>query len=206
MNTSTAASPNVIRNKTHNQFFMSETTAHLIPLKSFEKGEFIKIIKATFENLKFIDGYYNVENSWFAAGENAHLLFSAAIPPDENPPFEFVEIHDTEFSRLIPEGLQEPAECPKCGAEISEYVNDLLFSISEMEFKEKRETDIGSSELTCPNCSRKSKLSTLSYHEKIAFSNQFVCFMEVLDDIDSDKLIELEKEIGTSFGIIYGSI
>jgi hypothetical protein len=106
--------------------FMSETTAYLIPKKHFDVGEFEAQIKAAFERLEMIDGYYNEDNNWFAAGDSAHLLFADSAV-DDNPPFEYIEIHDTENKRLLPEGCQEPVDCPFCQADISEAVNDFLF-------------------------------------------------------------------------------
>lgn len=193
----------VIRN--HNRSFMSETTAYLIPKKHFEVGEFETKIKTAFESLKLIDGYYDEDGNWFAAGDGAHSLFvDNAV--DDDPPFEYVEIHDTENKRLLPEGLQEPANCPFCQADISENVNDFLFEMTEKEYDEKNEIDMADAELLCPHCSKKSKLSALTYHEKIVFSNQYVCFVAILNDINNDKLMEIEKEVGEAFEIIYGSI
>jgi hypothetical protein len=125
---------------------------------------------------------------------------------EENPPFEYVEIHDTSNKRLLPEGLQEPVECPFCQADISEDVNDFLFSITEKEYDEKKETDLAAAELLCPNCAKKSTLSALTYHERVAFTNQYVCFVAVLDDINKDTLAEIEREVEAPFEIVYGSI
>jgi hypothetical protein len=184
---------------------MSETTAYLIPKKHFEVGEFKSKVETALEKLKLINGYYDEESNWFAAGDNAHLLFANGSP-EENPSFEYVEIHDTVNNRLLPEGLQEPVECKVCHTNVQEDVNELLFSITEKEYDLKREADIATAELLCPTCGQKSKLSALSYHEKIAFTNQYVCFVAILDDINKNKLIEIEKQIEAPFEIIYGSI
>ncbi|RYE57924.1 MAG: hypothetical protein EOP48_04760 [Sphingobacteriales bacterium] len=184
---------------------MSETTAYLIPKKHFDVGEFEAKIKAAFKRLELINGYYDEGSKWFAAGDSAHSLF-ADTAVDDNPPFEYVEVHDTENKRLLPEGLQEPANCPFCQADISENVNDFLFETTEKEYDEKNEIDMADAELTCPNCRKKTRLSTLTYREKVAFSNQYVCFVAILDNINEKKLIEIEQQLGSSFEIIYGSI
>lgn len=194
---------NVIRN--HNRSFMSETTAYLIPKKHFDVGEFKVKVEDAFEKLKLIDGYYDEDSNWFAAGDNAHSLFTDSSV-DENRPFEYVEIHDTANNRLLPEGLQEAVQCPFCQTDIMEDLNEFLFETTEKEYDEKNETDMAAAELRCPNCGKKSKLSALTYHEKIAFSNQYICFVAILDDINKDKLLELEKEIDAPVEVIYGSI
>jgi hypothetical protein len=77
---------------------------------------------------------------------------------------------------------------------------------TEKEYNEKNETDMADAELPCPSCGKKLKLSELTFHEKVTFSNQFVCFVAILDNINSNKLIEIEKQLGGPFEIIYGSI
>ncbi|WP_121357791.1 hypothetical protein [Flavisolibacter nicotianae] len=104
---------------------MSETTVYLIPKKYFEAGEFKAKIETAFGKRKFIDGYYDEDSNWFAAGDNAYFLFDDSSE-DENSPFEYVEIHDTANKRLLPEGLQDPVECPFCQADISKDVSASL--------------------------------------------------------------------------------
>jgi hypothetical protein len=184
---------------------MSETTAYLIPKKHFEVGEFEGKIKIAFEKLKFINGFYDEDSNWFAAGDNAHLLFADGSLED-NPPFEYVEIHDTENNRLLPEGLQESVECKVCCTDVKEEVNDLLFTITEMEYDAKKEIDMATAEFLCPKCGQRSKFSELTYHEKTAITGQFICFVAILDKINTNKLADIERQIDSQFDIIYGSI
>lgn len=185
---------------------MSETTAYLIPKKRFQVGEFKNNVEAIFEKLNVINGYYDEGHNWFNAGDNANIVFEIDAA-DENPPFEYVEIHDTGNTRFIPEGgLQERVECSNCHTDVKEYLNDLLFEIAEKEFNEKRETDMAAVELVCPKCGERNKLSEITYNEKTALANQFICFVAVLDDINESGLEEIARGLNTTFEIIYGSI
>jgi hypothetical protein len=184
---------------------MSETTAYLIPQKKFEVGKFKKNVEAIFQKLNIINGYYDESRNWFNAGDNANIVFEIDVA-DENPPFEYVEIHDTENKRLLPEGLQERVECRNCHTDVKENLNDMLFEITEKEFNEKRETDMAAVELVCPKCGERNKLSEITYNEKTALTNQFICFVAVLDNINENRLEEIARELNTSLEIIYGSI
>ncbi len=184
---------------------MSETTAYLISKRQFKVGEFKLKVETTFGKLNIINGYYNEDNNWFNAGDNAHTIFDVNTM-EENPPFEYVEIHDTVNKRLLPEGIQEPVECKRCLTNVKEDVNDLLFAITEKEFDENRETDMAIVELVCPKCGQISKFSELTYQEEISITNQYVCFVAILENLNEVKLTEIGEQLNTSFEVIYGSI
>lgn len=61
-------------------------------------------------------------------------------------------------------------------------------------------------ELICSRCGKRSQLSELTYHQKTVFSNQFVCFVAILDGINKNILAKIEKEIDAPVEVIYGSI
>ena len=184
---------------------MSERTVYVIPKNKFEVGEFKQKVETVFKRLKLINGYYNKDNSWFNAGNNAYFLFEDDLR-DENPPFEYLEIHDTKNNRLLPEGLQEPAECRVCHTDLHDEINELLFTITEKEHDERKETDMTNTLVYCPNCNQERKLSDLSYQEKIAITNQYLCFVDIADDLKESSLVEIEKELKTAFEIIYSGI
>ncbi len=184
---------------------MSEKIVYLIPKEHFEVGGFKAKVETIFEKLKLIDRYYDEQYNWFAAGDNAHLLFSDN-ELDTDARFEYVEIHDTGNSRLLPEGLQAPVACKICNADVSDDVNDFLFSISEKEYDEKRETNMLALEFLCPNCGIKSRLSALAYNEPIALTDQYICFVGIPGEINRGKFVEIEGYIGTTFELIYNSI
>jgi hypothetical protein len=81
---------------------MSISFGYLIPKETFEVGKFKTYITSVLESQEIIDGYYEEEYQWFAAGKNSHSIFKEGND-DTNPAFEYVEIHDTVNNRIIPD-------------------------------------------------------------------------------------------------------
>jgi len=53
---------------------MSSPFGYLIPKKSFEVGQFKKLVTSILEKEEIINGYYEEEYQWFAAGQNSHFF------------------------------------------------------------------------------------------------------------------------------------
>ena len=54
---------------------MSSSFGYLIPTKTFEIGQFKQLITSILESQEIIDGFYEEEYQWFAAGKNSHSIF-----------------------------------------------------------------------------------------------------------------------------------
>jgi hypothetical protein len=65
---------------------------------------------------------------------------------------------------------------------------------------------IAALEIPCPNCGNSSKLSDLIYYEITAFTNQFICFVAIMEELNQNMIEKVERYIGTKFNIIYSSI
>lgn len=184
---------------------MSETAVYLVPRTTFSTGEFANKVIPLLEQHDIINGFYEEEHNWFAAGDQANLLFEN---PEEagSPPFEYLEIHDNDCLRIIPEGIQGAACCSSCGTDLEELLTAALDLTCENEQVEGQESDMAEIVVICSSCGKKDKITGLQYAEKTLFASQYICMMPVSEELNADKLRAIESSLETSFELLYARI
>ena len=178
---------------------------YLIPQKKFEVGKFEAAIKAIFENEQWMAGYYDEDNNWYTAGTNANALFQVAQATND-PPFEFVEIHDTVNSRIVPESNAVGAKCAKCNGDIDESFGDVLFNLSETEYNSGQEINMAKLTLECEHCNYANVIHEIRFDEAILLANQYVCFSEINEDFNEASLNVIAEQLNCKLTVVFGNL
>jgi hypothetical protein len=186
---------------------MSSSFGYLIPNKTFEVGQFRKLITSNLEAQEIIDGYYEEEFQWFAAGKNSHSIFKESTD-DTNPAFEYVEIHDTVNNRIIPDCTEDSygAKCNNCKTNLDDTLSDLLMDLSDVESESGNETDMTQLIIECHNCNQTIKITDVMFDLPVRFRNQFACFVEIDSEFDEEKIKEIAIKFDCTFEILYGTL
>jgi 5-methylcytosine-specific restriction endonuclease McrA len=184
---------------------MSSSFGYLIPKKPFDIGQFSKLVRSVLEKEKIINGYYEEEYQWFAAGQNAYSFFTRKAD-DINPAFEYVEIHDTINNRIIPDCTSENygAKCNNCKENLDDGLSDELIELSDLESESGRESDMAQLVIECQRCNHANKITEINFDLPVKFNNQFLCFVEIESDFDEEKINDFAKILGSDFEIVYG--
>ncbi len=186
---------------------MSSSFGYLIPKKSFDIGQFKKSITSILEAQKIIGGYYEEKYQWFAAGKNSNSIFQESDDND-NPAFEYVEIHDTVNSRIIPDCTEEryEAKCNNCKANLDDNLSEVLMDLADVESESGIETDMTHLTIECNSCNLSNKISDIDFGLTVRFKNQFVCFVEIESEFDDEKIKEVADILDCTFEILYGRL
>jgi hypothetical protein len=186
---------------------MSSSFGYLIPKKTFEIGQFKKLITSILEAQEIIDGYYEEEYQWFAAGKNSHSIFKESNE-DKNPAFEYAEFHDTVNKRIIPDCTEDNygAKCNNCKTNLDDNLSDVLMDLSDVESESETETDMTQLTIECHNCNQTNKISDINFDLPVRFKNQFVCFVEIDSEFDEEKIKEVANKLDCTFEILYGRL
>jgi hypothetical protein len=184
---------------------MSSPFGYLIPKRNYEIGQFKKLITSLLETQLIIDGYYDEEYQWFAAGKNSHSIFKENNDPI-NPAFEYVEIHDTVNNRIIPDSTSDNyrAKCGSCKGIIDDGLMDALWNLADEENESGIETDMTLLTIECPHCQCTNKITDISFDLPVRFKNQFACFVEIDSEFNEGRIKEIFKQLDSSFEILYG--
>ena len=186
---------------------MSSSFGYLIPTKTFEIGQFKKLITSLLESQEIIDGFYEEEYQWFAAGKNSHSIFKENND-DTNPAFEYVEIHDTVNNRVIPDCTEDNygAKCNNCKTDLDETLSDALMELADVESESGTETDMIQLTVECQNCKHTNKITDINFDLPVRFKNQFVCFVEIDSEFDEGKINDVANKLDCTFEILYGRL
>jgi hypothetical protein len=186
---------------------MSSSFGYLIPNKEFDVGEFRKKIIAILEAKEIIKGYYEPKYQWFAAGSNSHSIFEE-ISDDNNPAFEYVEIHDTDNFRIIPDCTSETyeAKCNECKADLDDTISEILMDLAEVESENEAESDMRNIKVVCSNCNFSNGISDIEFGTTVRIRNQFICFVDIESEFDDEKIKELSANFDCTFETIYGQM
>jgi hypothetical protein len=184
---------------------MSSPFGYLIPKKPFEIGQFKKLVTSILEKEEIIDGYYDEEYQWFAAGENSHSFFKDKND-DANRAFEYVEIHDTLNNRIIPDCTSDNygAKCNNCEENLDDNLSDVLMELAELESENGTESDMTQLIIECQGCNHANKITDINFDLPVKFNNQFVCFVEINSEFDEGRISDVAKKLDCNFEIIYG--
>lgn len=172
---------------------MSSSYGYLIPNKSFGVGHFKERAISILEEERIIDGYYKEEFQWFASGENSNSIF---FNSEIDATFEYVEIHDTPNHRIIPDCTSENYEgkCNSCKNNLDNILSEKLTELAELESENGIEIDITQLSVDCESCNETSKIIEIDFDTPVRFNNQFICFVEIENDFDEERI----KEIGVN--------
>ena len=186
---------------------MSSSFGYLIPTKTFEIGQFKKLITSLLESQEIIDGFYEEEYQWFAAGKNSHSIFKENND-DTNPAFEYVEIHDTVNNRVIPDCTEDNygARCNNCKTDLDDTLSDVLMELAGVESENGTETDMIQLTVECQNCKHTNKITDINFDLPVRFKNQFVCFVEIDSEFDEGKINDVANKLDCTFEILYGRL
>jgi len=186
---------------------MSSSFGYLIPKKTFEIGQFKEFITSVLQDQEIIDGYYEEEYQWFAAGNNSRSIFKEGND-ENNPAFEYVEIHDTVNNRIIPDCTEDSygAKCNSCKATLDDNLSDVLMDLADMESDSGIETDMTQLTIECHNCNYANKITDIDFDLPVRFKNQFICFVEIDSEFDHEKIMEVAHKLDCTFDILYGRI
>ena len=178
----------------------------MIPEKSLDVGQFREVVISFLKSQDIIDGYYEEQYQWYAAGDNSHSIFNGE-DDEVNPAFEYVEIHDTINNRIIPDCTSEDygAKCANCKTSLDDILNETLSDLADQEFENGSETDMALLVVKCKNCDHTSNLNSLEFKLNVKITNQFACFVEIDNEFNDKKLNQLASLLDCKLDIILGS-
>jgi len=185
---------------------MSSSFGYLIPSKTFDVGQFKNALVSILEKKKIIDGYYEKKYQWYAAAEDSHSIFTES-EDEENPGFEYLEIHDTINNRLIPDCTSDNygAKCINCKTNLDDILSEALFALAETESESGEETDMALLVVVCSNCQHNNPIQNIPFDLEVRVTNQFACFVEIDNEFDDQMIAELSLLLDCKLDIVYGT-
>src|SRR5262245_41691787 len=129
---------------------MSELNIFLVPADepSLVKREFADVVLAFLTECGIVNGFYNEELGWFAAGSNSGNLFGKES--SASPAFEYAIIYDQSAAHFVPDSHTGGfgTKCIDCRANLDEVLYEMLDEQGEG----KDAKDVRYWRITCPNC------------------------------------------------------
>jgi hypothetical protein len=153
---------------------------------------------ALLERRGIIDGFYDEELGWYAAGPRSGEVFSAK---SENPAFEYAIVYSRREAHFVPDSHTGGfgAMCTQCLSDLDEEVYALLNEQGEGDDA----VDVSGAAFTCPTCRLAIPLTALHAEIATAVTRFFVNFC-VVDtfEISPDLIQALEALVGTPIRVI----
>jgi hypothetical protein len=180
---------------------MSETNFYLVPIgdeSARTRGKKHIIVEAL-SRRGILDGYYDEELGWFAAGPRSVELFAAATI--EHPAFEYAIVYDEADSHFVPDSHTGGfgSKCQACGAELDEQLNELL----DEQGSSDEPVDVAGWRILCPSCEVSNALEQLSAEIPTAVTRFFINFCVVDSvDVNPDVMRELEELLACRLYIV----
>ncbi len=184
---------------------MSSSFGYLIPEKSFEIGQFKKLVTTVLEKEGITNGFYDEANQWFASGKNAHILFEDQND-GTNSAFEYVEIHDTLNNRIIPDCTSDNygAKCNNCNGSLDDNLSEVMMEMADLESKTGVETDMAQLVIQCQHCNHTNKINHIIFDPPVRLNNQFMCFVEIDSGFEEERINELATKLDCAIEVLYG--
>lgn len=180
---------------------MSEYNFYLVPVdepSAGRRGIGDRILNYL-EQQGVLEGFYDEELGWYAAGPKSADLFTDVSA--KGPAFEYAILYDRQEAHFVPDSQTAGfgARCSGCQADLDEEVYELLEEQGEGE----EVIDVAGRKLNCPKCRLPNPLVTLKAEIDTAVTRFYVNFCAVDSfNLNPEILDELQKIVGTKFRLV----
>lgn len=185
----------------HQEAKMSEINLFLVPRdepRSTKRGSRQRVLDYL-EEKQIINGYYNKELAWFAAGKQSTSLFTAQ--EFSGPAFLYAIIYDQDAAHFVPDAHTAGfgAICRFCMADLDEN----LYAMLEDQGEAENAKDMKEAAVTCSTCGQPNPLRSLKAMIETAVTNFYMNFCNV-NSIEFAKEIkqDLEEIVGVPLRVI----
>ena len=181
---------------------MSELNAFLVPVDEPgpKRRAVGKKVLAFLEEKGIVDGHYDDEPAWYAAGPNSSDLFSNVGDADD-PAFEYAIIYDQSEAHFVPDSHTAGfgAACTNCGFGLDEALYEALAEQGEGEDA----VDMVDASIECPGCRHANPLVNLKAEIPTAVTRFYINFCAVDSADFSREIVEgLENIVGAKLRVI----